>query len=347
MTDQDIRERMRAERACTPPGFDARQDALLKRLTAKAPERRAMPLKRPAVLALAFSLLLACGAAGASGYMGLARFWRDVKPEAEELIQEKVAQTGGEMSGASFAVREAVFDGKTVEALIEVRGKGGFMPLDENGEELEALLSETDWAQSQEAKNTLAVGCDVSDVDGVTLSSGTSESMREEDGTLLVYVSDVLERTVEAEQAQITMTCWTYPASNPREIQRAELTFALSVVEREKVACDMSADMEGWLTVTRVETSYTPLSMEAEITYMPGERLKQAMPVFYADDVDRNHFWSELGGQIQNEDGSYTLELICPTARSLPDLLTLRVEGIDSRLNIDFAAGTATVEAEQ
>lgn len=348
MTDQDIRERMRAERACTPPGFDARQDALLKRLTAEhTPERRMTPPKRQATLALAFSLLLICGAAGASGYLGLARFWREANPQAETLIQNEIVQTGGEMSGASFAIREAVFDGKTVEALIEVRGREGFVTLEENSEELEALLGETDWAQSQEAKSTLAVGCDVSDVDGVTLSTGTSESMREEDGTLLVYVSDVLERTVESEQAQITMTCWAYPAGNPREIQRAELTFALPVVEREKVACSMNADMEGWLTVTRVETSYTPLSMEVKITYMPGERLKQAMPSFCADDVDRNIFWSELGGQTQNEDGSYTLELICPTARSLPDLLTLRVEGIDSRLNIDFAAGTATVEVEQ
>lgn len=344
MTDREMRERMHAERAEAPAGFAARQDALLARLTAGGALRGAMPAKRRMAFALALTLLLIGGAASASGYLRLTRFWREANPEAERLVQSGIAQTGGELSGVSFAVREAVFDGRTVEALVEVRGEEGFQPMEEGGEELEGLLCKTDWTQTREAERTLAVGCDVCDVSGASLSSGAGASMREEDGTLLLYVSDVLEETVRAQSAQVTLTCWTYPASDPQKRQTAELAFALPVMEQQKAACDMSADMEGWLTVMRVEASYTPLSMELTIAYRPGERLKRAMPMFYVEDGGRRGFWQDLGGQTAGGDGTYTVRLVCPKASTLPGALTLGVEGLDSTLAIDFAAGTAVVE---
>lgn len=347
MTDRDIRERMHAGRAGMPPGFDARQDALLMRLVAgQAPARRTAPIKRPFALALAVSLLLLGGVAGATGSLSLARFWREANPEGERLVQSGIAQTGGETDGASFAVREAVLDGTTLEALIEVRGKEGFTPLEENSDELLALLGETDWAKSPEAERTLAVGCGTTSVDGTTLSVGGGASMIEEDGTLLIYVRDVLEDAVQTENARITMACWAHPANDPQGRQKAELSFTLPVVERETAACAMNADMEGWLTVTRVEASYTPLSMEADITYTPGERLKRAMPVFEIEDGDREAFWGEIVGRTENDDGSYTVRLVCPRAHSMPGALTLRVNGLDSALAIDFAAGTAAVTRE-
>lgn len=347
MTDRDIRERMHAERAHTPPGFDARQDALLMRLAVgQAPAWRGAPIKRPFALALAVSLLLACGVAGATGYLGLSRFWREANPEAERLVQSGIAQTGGEMDGVRFAVREAVLDGTTLEALIEVRGKEGFTTLEENSDELLTLLSEADWTQSPEAERTLAIGCGTTSVGGTTLSVSGGASMIEEDGTLLLYVRDVLEDAVQTDRAQVTMGCWAYPANDPQSLRTAELMFTLPVVERETVTCAMSADMEGWLTVTHVGVSYTPLSMEADITYTPGERLKRAMPVFEIEDGDCEAFWGEVTGRTENEDGSYTMQLVCPRARSIPGALTLRVNGLDSALAIDFDEGTATVRHE-
>ena len=70
MTDRELRERLRAQRAQIPDGFDARQDALLMRLTAGGAPARGRMGKRTLALVLAAALLLACGVAAAAGYFG-------------------------------------------------------------------------------------------------------------------------------------------------------------------------------------------------------------------------------------------------------------------------------------
>ena len=105
MTDRELRERLRAQRAQIPDGFDARQDALLMRLTAGGAPARGRMGKRTLALVLAAALLLACGAAAAAGYFGLAGFWHTARPEAEGLIQSGFAQAGGVAAAVEEIIR--------------------------------------------------------------------------------------------------------------------------------------------------------------------------------------------------------------------------------------------------
>ena len=119
MTEREIEARLRNERISLPDGFEARQEAALCRVMAK---RECVLPKRMAWLVAALALMMSAAAIAAGG-RGLAFFWRQASPEAERLIEKGIAQSGGQLDAAEFVVREAVYDGSVLQAVVAVRGK--------------------------------------------------------------------------------------------------------------------------------------------------------------------------------------------------------------------------------
>lgn len=341
MTDRELRERLHAGRARTPDGFDARQDALLMRLTAeRAPERGHFG-KRTWIIVLAAALLLACGAAGAAGYLGLAGFWHKARPEAEGLIQTGFEQMGGEVGGLSFTVKEAVCDGHSMEVLVEVRGPEGIRVIDDYGEEMETLLMEAgNDASGLSAYRAASVM--LLDVGEIGWSCAEMDSTRGEDGALLLYMNAELNEAVAGETAQVALECAVYTPGDVQGMKRGTLTFGMPVARAEHVACKASADYDGWLTLTALEASYTPLGTELTLTYMPGDRLRHAEIQPYLLDGGEMLTWTGGMERVFAEDGSCTLTLRFDTPRTLPDSLTLGVAGIDTAWTFDMCTGAAT-----
>lgn len=344
MTENGLRERLHAERAQTPDGFDARQDALLMRLTAGRAPVHAGIGKRTMVIVLAAALLLVCGAAGAAGYLGLAGFWYTAKPEAEGMIQSGFEQTGGEVGGLSFTVKEAVCDGHSMEVLVEVRGPEGIRVIDDYGEEMESLLI----AAGNDASSLSgyrAASMMLEDVSGIGWQSAGMDSARDEDSTLLLYMNAELNEAVTGETVQVELECAVYTPGDVQGMERGLLTFEMPVARAEHVACETSADYDGWLTLTALEASYTPLGTELTLTYMPGDRLRRAEIMPYLLDGGEMLSWTGGMDRVFAEDGSCTLTLRFDTPRTLPDSLTLGVEGIGTAYTFDMRTGEATAVA--
>lgn len=162
MTEREIEARLRNERISLPDGFEARQEA---GLTPRNGEKRGRIAQTNGV---------AGGGARADDERGgdsrrrrgLAFFWRQASPEAERLIEKGIAQSGGQLDAAEFVVREAVYDGNVLQAVVAVQGK----------ENRRAVMLGDDGNVSADA-----VLVDVGE-------DGEIETAREEDGVLLVYI---------------------------------------------------------------------------------------------------------------------------------------------------------------
>lgn len=341
MMDRELRERMRAERAGTPDGFDARQDALLMRLTEGQATKRAGLGKRTWAIVLAAALLLACGAAGAAGYLGLAGFWYKAKPEAEGLIQSGFEQVGGEVGGLSFTVKEAVCDGHSMEVLVEVRGPESVRVIDDYGEEMETLLIEAG-NDASGLSGYRAASVMLMDVGGIGWDCAEMDSTRGEDGTLLLYMNAELNEAVPGQTAQVALECAVYTPGDVQGMERGMLTFEMPVARAQRVACETSADYDGWLMLTALDASYTPLGTELTLTYMPGDRLRRAEIMPYLLDGGEMLTWTGGMNREFAEDGTCTLTLRFDTPRTLPDSLTLGIAGIDTAWTFDMRTGAAT-----
>ena len=120
MNEHELEDRLHHERIILPEGFDGRQEAVLFR----AMEQKRRPVQRAFVLAVALALLICATALAADG-LGLAFFWQSASPEAEALVEKRIPQSGGQLDDATFTVREAVFDGNTLQAVVAVQAAEG------------------------------------------------------------------------------------------------------------------------------------------------------------------------------------------------------------------------------
>ncbi|HIQ63191.1 MAG: hypothetical protein UFE80_06530 [Christensenellales bacterium] len=323
MNEHELEDRLHHERIILPEGFDGRQEAVLFR----AMEQKRRPVQRAFVLAVALALLICATALAADG-LGLAFFWGDASPDAESLVERGVPQSGGQLDDATFTVREAVFDGNTLQAVVAV--------------------------QAVEGKRAVMQGYhgNVS-ADGVLVDCGEEGSIEwaeEEDGTLLLYIS----QAIFSEEAQLSVTwpCSTALASadGSRWVheQSGVLCFEVPRIEAQTLKLSATVDWSGLLTVTDVEVAYTPLGMDLQIRYVPGERLKNAVPSFYVgrEEDAVNHRGGEISRTGNAQDG-YTLHVRFYTPDSLPHTLTLGVRGMEDRVLFDFDRQTAILIAKE
>lgn len=342
MTERELKMRMHAERAPLPEGFQTRHDRLLRDLTAKQRAPR-MRMKGAVIFALALIMLAACGAAVAARYYGMTAFWYDPQPGAQELIESGISQKGGVMESATFTVREAVFDGSTLQVVMEIRVKEGYVPVDEFSDKVYELYLEDD-----PQRRPMDVSIDLMDINGgISLSGGMSEPQYEDDGTMILYQYMVMEEPVDADVAHVKLGCRAWPDGDYTQMESASLTFDIPRVESETIRSDAVLDMQQF-TITALEAVYTPLRLDVTLRYIPGERLKHADLLLFVLDGEREEF-SDL---TREPDGDgYVVHLRterCPD--TLPDSLVIGVRGLDCRAVYNFADGTAQVmngEAEQ
>lgn len=324
MTQQEIETRLRDERICLPDGFDARQEAVLHRTIAKKGAAR-MP-KRMALLAAAIALLMGAAALAAGG-RGLAFFWRQASPEAERLVEKGIAQSGGQLDAAEFAVREAVYDGSVLQAVVAIRAT----------ENRRAVMMGDDGNVSADAV-LVDIGME-----------GETETAREEDGALLVY----LRQSVQAEEETLHVV-WPCSASvtsadslSWSSPQRGMLTFDVPRTTPQKLGMQMKLELGQTLTLTGVNVETTPLGATLTLSYQPGERLGDALPEF--DVEDGAHVVNRRGTLLQTGDAQtgYTLRMQTDPIDSLPHTLTLDIRGLSVKVRLDFDAQTATIVEEE
>lgn len=327
MTQREVETRLRRETIALPDGFEARQETILRRITREKGQRNAVSW-RLCILAAALMLLTAAAAWAANG-RGLAFFWRRAAPEAERLVEKGVSQSGGQLEAAAFAVREAVYDGSTLQAVIEIR----------TAKNRHAVMLGHDGNVSADA-----VLVDIGD-------EGNIQWAEDEDGALLVYISQTIVQP--GETLHVSWPCSASAAAKDglswEEPQTGVLEFDVPCVQPQTVEMQTNVELEGWLTITGVRASYTPLGTALEIDYRSGTRLKAAIPEWRVEDgarsVERNGTLLRTGSTQMG----YTVRMQTDALDSLPHTLTLGVYGLSSRIQFDFDRQTATVieEAER
>ena len=267
--------------------------------------------------------MLLTGAAFAAGGRGLAFFWRQASPEAERLIERGIAQSGGRLDAAEFVVREAVFDGSTLQAVVVVRAENGrrAVMLGQNGNvSRDAVLVE--------------IG-----------ETGDVAWAEDEDGALLVYFSQTVRDA--GETLHVAWPCsaavadadglhWAKP-------QTGMLEFDVPRVQSQSFAMQTSVGWAEWLTVTGIRVSTTPLGMALEIDYRPSARLGEALPEFVVEDDERV---INRHGELSRTGDAQTGYIVCMQTdlpSSLPHALTLGVRGLDESIRFDFDTQTAAM----
>lgn len=333
MNERDLFHRMQTQRPMPPQGFEARQEAELVKIMSQGRHARRMTRRTMTVL-LAAAMLLCVAVAGAAGYLGLSSLWYRDNPLAEGMINTDIKQTGGETSRATYTVLEAIFDGSDFQAAILVQPKNGMPATTQTGDLCEERM--------------LYTLCDLGDINGHQPVSGGETQEYREDGSMIYYVHGGLAQPLMEKTVHVTLELMDYTEEagkpSPMQIEHATLTFDMDTQAPDVVRCEMEANMEGWLTIRAVEAAYTPLGVSLAIDYLPGERLGNAWARFFLmdgeqrlDDVD------SLPREGSTEDGFTARFRFYATPASMPNRLTLGVEGLSSRVQIDFDKGTATV----
>lgn len=283
MNEHELEERLHHERIILPEGFDGRQEAVLFRAMA----HRRRPAKRTLVLAAALALLM-CATGTCRRRPGAGLLLARCFAGSRGACGKAHSPVGGQLDDATFTVREAVFDGNTLQAVVAVQGAHGKRAVMQG-------------YNGNVSADSVLVDCG---------EEGSIEWADEEDGTLLLYIS----QAISSEEAQLSVTwpCSTALASadGSRWVsqQSGVLHFEVPRIEAQTLRLSATVDWSGLLTVTDVEVAYTPLGMDLQIRYVPGERLKNAVPFFYVEREEDavNHRGGEISRTGNAQDG-YTL----------------------------------------
>lgn len=330
----DLEKRLHTEKIMLPDGFDARQENVLMKAMVSRVEK-GHRYKWVIVFASLMTLLIATAAA--AGYWGLTHFWKDASSDAVALIESNITQAGGELDDATFVVREAVFDGKTLQAVLTIQATDGRVAVLEN------------WNDNVR-DNCVRVDCWLGTIENQKGITGCIDGQYDQEGTLTLYISETLEKELDVDRAHISLGCATMTANHERwsNRQSGDIEFEIPRITPKTVEMDTEVDLEGWLSIKHVKASYTPLGATLEIRYKPETRLGEAMPTFYVNSAD-DAVNSRYGGVIQREgdaQSGYVLTIQTGLPESLPHSLTLGVRGIKSRVRLDFDRNMAVAEGK-
>ena len=299
------------------------------RRAVKPARPRRISRRRAAVLLLLALLALAVGGVAYTVRRGVLNFTEDFgfAPMVSQDGAERLVTSGSlahiELEQTIIDVREAVYDGSVLQAVVAVQGK----------ENRRAVMLGDDGNVSADA-----VLVDVGE-------DGEIETAREEDGVLLVYIRQEM-RTAENE-LHVVWPCFASVAdadglswSSP---QVGTLVFDVPRTAPQTLDMQMRVELEHALTLTHIAVETTPLGATLTISYQPGERLKAAMPEFDVEDgarvVNRRGTLSREG----DAQTGYTVCIHTDPIDSLPHTLTLGVRGLSSKVRVDFDAQTATM----
>ena len=330
----DLEKRLHTEKIMLPDGFDVRQENVLMKAMISRVEK-GHRYKWVIVFASLMTFLIATAAA--AGYWGLTHFWKDASSDAVALIESSISQTGGELDDAVFVVREAVFDGKTLQAVLTIQATDGRIAVLEN--------------QNDNVRdNCVRVDCWLGAIENQKGITGCIDGQYDQEGTLTLYISETLEKELDVDRAHISLGCATMTANHERwsNRQSGNIEFEIPRITPKTVEMDTEVDLEGWLSIEHVKASYTPLGATLEIRYKPETRLGEAMPTFYVNSAD-DAVNSRYGGVIQRKgdaQSGYVLTIQTGLPEGLPHSLMLGVRGIKSRVRLDFDRNVAVVEGK-
>lgn len=186
----------------TPEAFTESISFALRKVKEKQPVKK---IKAATVLAISMIILLMAAVAYAAatqwGLFSFMEYRYDQKmpPEAQGALQTNLPQTGGEEADVTIKVREALYDGQQMHVIVEVRPKEpdkvllmafDAMPEDKisNGGPVYANDQRT-YAQvaKQDGKQLVNVNLYIEQAE-----EGSADSVLEEDGTLVAYLSSPL-----------------------------------------------------------------------------------------------------------------------------------------------------------
>ena len=194
----DLEKRLHTEKIMLPDGFDARQENVLMKAMVSRVEK-GHRYKWVIVFASLMTLLIATAAA--AGYWGLTHFWKDASPDAVALIESGISQTGGELDDATFVVREAVFDGKTLQAVLTIQATDGRVAVLEN--------------QNDNVRdNCVRVDCWLGAIENQKGITGCIDGQYDQEGTLTLYISETLEKELDVDRTHISLGCATMTANH-------------------------------------------------------------------------------------------------------------------------------------
>ena len=303
------------------------------RRAVKPARPRRISRRRAAVLLLLALLALAVGGVAYTVRRGVLNFTEDFgfAPMVSQDGAERLVTSGSlahiELERTIIDVREAVYDGSVLQAVVAVRGK----------ENRRAVMLGDDGNVSADA-----VLVDVGE-------DGEIETAREEDGVLLVYIRQEM-RTAENE-LHVVWPCFASVAdadglswSSP---QMGTLVFDVPRTAPQTLDMQMRVELEHALTLTHIAVETTPLGATLTISYQPGERLKAAMPEFDVEDEARVVNWRGTLSRKGDAQTGYTVCIHTDPIDSLPHTLTLGVRGLSSKVRVDFDAQTATMIKEE
>ena len=299
------------------------------RRAVKPARPRRISRRRAAVLLLLALLALAVGGVAYTVRRGVLNFTEDFgfAPMVSQDGAERLVTSGSlahiELERTIIDVREAVYDGSVLQAVVAVQGK----------ENRRAVMLGDDGNVSADA-----VLVDVGE-------DGEIETAREEDGVLLVYIRQEM-RTAENE-LHVVWPCFASVAdadglswSSP---QIGTLVFDVPRTAPQTLDMQMRIELEHALTLTHIAVETTPLGATLTISYQPGERLKAAMPEFDVEDGARVVNWRGTLSREGDAQTGYTVCIHTDPIDSLPHTLTLGVRGLSSKVRVDFDAQTATM----
>lgn len=337
--DDRLRELAGREEFDTSGGYEEK----LRRTLSALPKRRSA-VRRMALAAVVAALMLSGVAAVAAGMSGLVDFWNEMgmRTEGAAYVERPMAQSGDAIQNAVFTVREAVFDGGAFQAVVEVRStKENYVLMNEDYD-----ISE--WNDNTPAadQEVLIAVCDVDNVEGVGVGNGILSSKRE-DGALLLYIYDTLSAPVDAQRAHVEMTCIAYPETDISAMERTTVAFDIDRVRAEQWRCGDTLSM-GAFEILDTQVTYSPLSVDLTLTYLPDDRLRRAGFSSFLLNADGSHL-EPLGGRQQGQTELDGLEALTGTWRferpdTLPRSLRMGVEGLDRIAVFDLETGSAYIE---
>jgi len=332
---------------------EAFQDNVFRVLAGLRTEEERKPMKKTrwklgAAVAAAV-LLMAATAFALTNTWGILDFLTSrrqnvsVLPEAEEIVQKDVPQQGGKAAYATFAVREAVYDGKEVFIALEARpteeqylllGPDAYPdnPVGDLGP-LFAGKAGTIADYAHETGKSL-----IHTFAGIDSASCSIDFLLEEDGTLVYLINGRYEAEGKLE---LTVDCGVAPfvdqdgkmTVDHASLQRTPLTVSLENTGTKRTATSAAAaDFASCgVRVERVTMTGSEMGIYVTIEYTVTDEEKYAKTGdgLWFEFLDENGeilpFGAGTAGAGVASDGkTFVQDITLPAAEKLPEMVILR-----------------------
>lgn len=332
------------------PGFVANIQHTLADLQRKEDER---PVKKASIsFALIMAIVMIAAVAMAAARWGVFDFIASrggegkVLPEATELVQQDVAQQGGETASATFVLREAAFDGKALYMVVAVTPANGdtmllgtdALPSDRMSNMGPRYEGETMTIAEYAAQNGRArlVHTNVASIpatDGEESLVNSLDYILEEDGTLVYMLTGACE--TQEDSLPVELVCITSPFEDGGismdKVEKVSLTFTLRAARPDHAVASREPAIfsDCGVRVDRVILSGTAMSTHVRVEYTVVDEA--------AFDLTDDGLWFEFldeNGEVI-EDGATGSGSVAPVGEGLvQESALIAMETLPGRITV-------------